>query len=157
MRTSFKEVFTMINSAGFVGEYCSANAVNVKTDKSFHAVDKDAVFMEIMEHILKAAASLGEDGKDIWDIVLRLEKHNDTEFSGEIICSDADDLAGLNSVAGLLARYWKKKELLGKTQSAEDDIFFSGSQNLNDIDNKAASELAALILKKKERKLISEV
>ncbi len=147
----------MINSAGFVGEYCAANAFSVNTDKSFHAVDKDAVFTEIMEHILKAAASLGEDGKDIWDIVLRLEKHNDTELSEEIVCSDADDLVGLNSVAGLLARYWKKKELLGKTQSAEDDIIFSVYQNLNDIDNKAASELAALALKKKERKLISEV
>ena len=69
----------------------------------------------------------------------------------EILNTDFDDTAGLNSIAGLLARYWKKKELL-----EENDTVFPYSRSHNAIDNRAASELAAL-LKKKEQTLIEEV
>lgn len=146
----------------------------------------DALLAEITENIMKAVSSMGEGAESIWDIVLRLEKSADIKLSDENI--DADDTAGMNAIAGLLARFWKKKELLGEIggkleledwipdhsfvpetaksevvsaavsekQPAEDDMVFSGSSDLNDIDYKAASELAALTLKKKQRKLIAE-
>lgn len=148
----------------------------------------DAFLEEITENIMKAVASMREGEKNIWDIVLRLEKSADIKLSDENIGTSADDTAGMNVIAGLLARFWKKKELLeeigvpeleewlpdhsfvpeaGETerlsaaasekQPAEEDTAFSGSSDLNDIDYNAASELAALTLKKKERKLIAEV
>lgn len=147
----------------------------------------DAFLEEITENIMKAVASMREGEKNIWDIVLRLEKNADIKLSDENIGADVDDTAGMNVIAGLLARFWKKKELLdeigvpeleewlpdhsfvpeaGETerlsaavsekQPAEEDMAFSGYSDLNDIDYNAASELAALTLKKKQRKLIAE-
>lgn len=147
----------------------------------------DALLAEITENIMKAVSSMGEGEESIWDIVLRLEKSADVKLSDENIGTSADDTAGMNIVAGLLARFWKKKELLdeigvpeleewlpdhsfvpeaGQTerltasasekQPAEEDTVFSGSSDLNDIDYNAASELAALTIKKKQRKLIAE-
>ncbi len=104
-----------------------------------------------MEHILKSIASMREGSKSIWEIVLQLEKHVDPKLLDENLGMDFDDTAGLNSVAGLLARYWKKKELL-----EENDAVFSYSRERNAIDGNAASELAALH-KNKEHRLIAEV
>ncbi|MCM1165335.1 MAG: hypothetical protein NC299_12185 [Lachnospiraceae bacterium] len=100
----------MINSTGFVGE--CAPAVGARTGA---AADEDnaAVFAEVMEHMLKAVASMGEGSESIWEIVLRLEKHADAELSG----------GGVSYRSGL-----------------------------DGVDYNAASELAAIELKRKKRK-----
>ena len=144
----------------------------------------DAFLEEITENIMKAVASMRDGEKNIWDIVLRLEESADIKLSGENVIADSDDTAGMNIIAGLLARFWKKKELLeeidaeteledwipdrgfvpetaksaavpaaAEKQPSEDDMVFSGSSDLNDIDYRAASELEALALKKKQRRL----
>lgn len=119
--------------------------------EKLETVDNGILTEEVLEHMIEAAMSIGEGGENIWDIVLRLEKSVDTELSDENVSADFDDTAGLNSVAGLLARFWKKKELL-----EGNGVVFSDLHMRNGIDNKAASELAAL-LKKKEHELIAEV
>ncbi|MBD5384537.1 MAG: hypothetical protein HDR72_06025 [Ruminococcaceae bacterium] len=119
--------------------------------EKLETVDNGILTEEVLENMIEAAMSIGEGGEDIWDIVLRLEKHVDPKQLEEIINMDFDDTAGLNSVAGLLARDWKKRELL-----EENDTAFSYSRSHSAIDNSAASELAAL-LKKKEQKLVAEV
>ena len=114
-------------------------------------IEDNAFTEDIMEHIMQSIASMHDGSKSIWEIVLQLEKHVDPKQLEEILNTDFDDTAGLNSIAGLLARYWKKKELL-----EENDTVFPYSRSHNAIDNRAASELAAL-LKKKEQTLIEEV
>ena len=155
----------MINQTGLVGiSGMAAASVGVKeadtalgfeellTEKTVgELVDKENFTEEVMENILKSIASMSEGSKNIWEIVLRLEESAVSELSDENIITDFDNTAGLNSIAGLLARYWKKKELLG-----ESDTVLSRSQGQSEIDDRAASELAAL-LKKKEHKLIEEV
>ena len=155
----------MINQTGFVGiSGTVTTSVGAKeadpelgfeellTEKTTAVESEDNAFTEeVMEQILRLVASMREGSKNIWEIVLQLEKHVDPELSDEIINMDFDNTAGLNSIAGLLARFWKKKELLG-----ESNTVFPYSRSHNEIDNRAASELAAL-LKKKERKLIAEV
>ena len=112
----------------------------------------DSAFTEeVMAHILRSIASMHEGSKNIWEIVLQLEEHVDPELSDEMLNMDFDNTAGLNGIAGLLARYWKKKELLGENDTASS---FYRSQNA--IDNRAASELSAL-LRRKERRLIAEI
>lgn len=110
--------------------------------ESIEAENNNAVLAEVMEYMMKAVMSFGESTENIWDIVLRLEKSVDPELSGENINMDFDDTAGMNSIAGLLARFWKKKELL-----EENNIVFPFSHDHNAIDNKAVSELAALLRK----------
>ncbi|MDE7361903.1 MAG: hypothetical protein K2N38_08210 [Oscillospiraceae bacterium] len=119
--------------------------------ETLETADSSILTEEVLEHILESIASMSEGSKSIWEIVLQLEKHVDPKLLDEINDMDFDNAAGLNGIAGLLARYWKKKELL-----EENDTVFSYSRSQNAIDNRAASELAAL-LKKKEQKLIAEV
>ena len=155
----------MINRTGFMGiSGTVTSSVGAKADDSDLGFEKmltektadveigeKAFTEEIMEHILKSIASMREGSKSIWEIVLQLEKHVDPKLLDENLGMDFDDTAGLNSVAGLLARYWKKKELL-----EENDAVFSCSRERNAIDGNAASELAALH-KNKEHRLIAEV
>ena len=122
------------------------------TEKTADAEIGDTAFTEdIMAHIMQSIASMHEGSKSIWEIVLQLEKHVDPKQLEEILNTDFDDTAGLNSIAGLLARDWKKRELL-----EENDAVFSGSHVQNEIDKNAAAELAAL-LKKKEQNLVAEI
>ena len=106
--------------------------------------------------IINALLSLTDDLEDIWKIVLRLEKKADIEVLSEIIIKDFDNVTGRNSAAALLTRFWKKKELLGDDVS-EDSVDISTYFNQSYIENKAASELEALILKNKERKFVTTV
>lgn len=168
----------MINQTGFVGMSDTIpSAVGTKTDerdlgfeellleKTFPSCEKALgiisdrlgsvynidLLTDVTEHIIKTAMSLGEDGRSIWDIVLQLEESADPRLLDEKIDMDFDDTAGLNSVAGFLARFWKKKELL-----EENGTVFLYPRNHNVIANQAAFELAAL-LKNKDQKLIAEV
>lgn len=109
------------------------------------------ILADSMEYIIEALMSVGKGGRSIWEIVLQLEKHVGPELSAEELNMDPDETAGLNSVAGLLARFWKKKELL-----EESDTGFPELCDHDEADSKAASELADL-LKKKEQKLIAEI
>lgn len=124
--------------------------LGIISDRLGSVYDVD-LLADSMEYIIKAMMSIGEGGKSIWEIVLQLEKHIDPKLLDENYDVDFDDTAGLNSVAGLLARFWKKKELL-----EENDTVFSYNRDHSAIDNKAVSELAAL-LRKKEHRLIAEV
>ena len=65
-----------------------------------------------MAHIMQSIASMHEGSKSIWERVLQLEKNVDPNRLEELLNTDFDDTAGLNSIAGLLARDWKKRELL---------------------------------------------
>lgn len=156
----------MINRTGFVGISCTVtSAAGAKADASNLRFEKlltekradgleigdNAFAEEIMEHILKSIASMSEGSKSIWEIVLQLENHVDPKLLDENYDVDFDDTAGLNSVAALLARFWKKKELL-----EENDTAFSYFRDHNAIDTKAVSELTVLLRKKKHR-LIAEV
>lgn len=104
--------------------------------------------------MIKSLMSLSDDLENIWEIVLRLEKRVDTELLSENIVAELDDAAGLNSVAALLTRFWKKKELLGD-DVPEGSVDISSYLDQDYIENRAASELEALILKNKERKFIT--
>lgn len=172
----------MIDSVGF-GAYSNVvpNSVNGKT-KEKYLVFKDllteraglgkttlhgyvgdgqclafnGISAEAMEHILKAIMSLNDGTKNIWEIVLQLEKKVDIKVLEEIIAMAFDDSAGENSIAALLVRYWKKKELLGDNIS-DANVNISTYFNQDYINNKAVSELEALIRKKDERKSISTI
>lgn len=113
--------------------------------------DIDNAMTEIMEHIMKSIASMHDGSKNIWDIVLQVEKNADPKVSGEIIDMSYDETAGLNGVAGLLARFWKKKGLL-----EENDAELANLHEQSEIDQRAVSELAAL-LKNKERRPVENV
>ena len=155
----------MINQTGFVGGISGkvTTSVGAKeadpepgfeemlTEKTSDIVGDNAFTEDIMQHIMQSIASMHEGSKSIWEIVLQLEKHVDPKQPEEILNTDFDDTAGLNSIAGLLARDWKKRELL-----EENDAVFSGSHVQNEIDNNAAAELAALH-KKKEQNLVAEI
>ncbi|MDE7229667.1 MAG: hypothetical protein K2N56_04230 [Oscillospiraceae bacterium] len=104
--------------------------------------------------IINALLSLTDDLEDIWKIVLRLEKKADIEILSENIVKDFDNVTGRNSAAALLTRFWKKKELL-RDDVSEDSVDISTYFNQQYIKNNAASELEALTLKSKERKLIT--
>ncbi len=106
--------------------------------------------------VINALLSLTDDLENIWEIVLRLEKKVDIEVLSENIVKDFDNVTGRNSAAALLTRFWKKKELL-RDDVSEDSVDISAYFNQNYIENKAASELEALILKNKERKSISTI
>lgn len=116
----------------------------------------NGISAEAMEHILKAIMSLGDGTKNIWEIVLQLEKKVDIKVLKEIIAMAFDDSAAENSIAALLVRYWKKKELLGDNIS-EVNVDVSAYSNQDHINNKAVSELEALIRKKEERKSVSTI
>lgn len=106
--------------------------------------------------MIKSLMSLSDGLENIWEIVLRLEKRVDIEALGENFVTDLDDAAGLNSVAALLTRFWKKKELLGDTVP-EGSVDISTHFDQDHIDNRSALELEALILKNKERKFITTI
>lgn len=153
-RTDFAGISgTVTTSVGAKADDSELGFEELLTEKTSGELEiEDNAFTEdIMEHIMQSIASMHDGSKSIWEIVLQLEKHIDPKQLEEIINMDFDDTAGLNSIAGLLARDWKKRELL-----EENDTAFSGSYRQNEIDNSAASELAAL-LKKKEHELIAEV
>lgn len=111
---------------------------------------------EMTIEVIKALMSLSDGLENIWEIVLRLEKRVDIEGLSENIVTDFDDVTGLNSVAALLTRSWKKKELLGD-DVPEGSVDISAYFNQNHFENRAASELEALIFKDKERKVITTV
>lgn len=124
----------MIDSVGF-GSYCNvvSNSVSGKTRGNYGFKDLltekagtlhgfvgdgqclafNGISAETMEQVFKAIMSLNDGTKSIWEIVLQLEKKVDIKVLEEIIAMDFDDSAGENSIAALLVRYWKKKELLG--------------------------------------------
>lgn len=104
--------------------------------------------------VINALMSLTDDIENIWEIVLRLEKRVDIEVLSENIVKDLDNAAGRSSAAALLTRFWKKKALLANDAS-EVGVDISTCFSQNPIENKAASELEALILKDKERKFIT--
>lgn len=133
----------MIDSVGF-GSYCNAvpNSVSGKTKENYLSFNDlltekagfgkttlhgfvgggqslafNGIPAEAMEYILKAIMSLNDGTKSIWEIVLQLEKKVDIKVLEEIIAMASDDSAGENSIAALLVRYWKKKELLGNNIS----------------------------------------
>ena len=121
--------------------------------------DGQVVFPELngrSAEVINALMSLTDDLEDIWEIVLRIEKGVDTEALTENIVRDFDNAAGRNSVAALLTRFWKKKELLGD-DAVEGSIDVLAYFNQSHIVNRTASELEALILKNKEQKLITAV
>ncbi len=105
---------------------------------------------------IKALMSLSDGSKNIWEIVLQLEKRVDTEVLNESIIPDFDNAAWLNSVEALLTQFWKKKELLGK-DIPKYNVDKSTCLNQDHVDSKTVSELETLILKNKERKLITAV
>lgn len=101
--------------------------------------------VDVINDVINVLTSLTDDS-DIWEIVLRLEDKVDLEALSESIDTDFDNSAGMGFIAALLTRFWKKKELSG------DDIPENGVDILtyydkNYIENKAASEPEALILK----------
>lgn len=106
--------------------------------------------------LINSLLSFTDGLENIWKIVLRLEKKVDIEAFIENIIADIDDAAGVNTAAALLTRFWKKKELLGNTVS-EGSADISSYLNPEHIENRAASELDALILKSKERKFITAI
>lgn len=106
--------------------------------------------------MIKSLMSLSDGLENIWEIVLRLEKRVDIEALSESIITDFDDAAGLNTVAALLTRFWKKKELLGDTVP-EGSADISACSGQDHIENRAATEREALILKNKERKFITTI
>lgn len=106
--------------------------------------------------MLKSLMSLSNDLENIWEIVLRLEEKVDIKALTESTVTELDEAAGLNSVAALLTQFWKKKELSGDTVS-ESVVEISAYSNQDRIENKAASDLEALMRKNKQRKLITTV
>lgn len=111
---------------------------------------------EMTIEVIKALMSFSDGLENIWEIVLRLEKRVDIEGLSENIVTGFDDVTGLNSVAALLTRFWKKKELLGD-DVLEGSVDISTYFNQNHIENRAASEMEALILKNRERKVITTI
>lgn len=138
---------TVTNSVGEKSAPPSGTFGQLLSQRAADVTDIDNAMTEIMEHILKSIASMHDGSKNIWDIVLQVEKKADPKVSDEIIDMSYDETAGLNGVAGLLARFWKKKELL-----EGNDALYSYSREQKALDNKAVSELAAL-QKKKERQI----
>ena len=111
---------------------------------------------DLLNDIIDLLTSLNGDLENIWDIVLRLEEKVDSETLSEYIDADFDNSAGLSFIAALLTRFWKKKELSGDNVP-ENSVDIPACYDPNHIENKAASELEALIRKNKERKLITAV
>ncbi len=112
---------------------------------------------ELMKPILEKILSLNDGAKNIWEIILQLEEKVDIKVLDENICVDFDSLAGLNGIAGLLAQYWKKRDLLGK-QILEFSVNLSAYINRDYIDNKTVSEeLDDLILKKEGQRSITMI
>ena len=111
---------------------------------------------DALNDVIDVLMSLTDDLENIWDIVLRLEEKVDIEAFSENIDTDLDNSAGLSFIAALLTRFWKKKELSGDNVS-ENSADISAYYDPNYTENKVASELEALILKNKERKLITAV
>ena len=146
---------TVKSSVGAAADDSDLGFEKLLTEKTAEGEEK--VFTEeVMEHILKSIASMHEGSKSIWEIVLQLEEHVDPKLLAENLNMEFDETAGLNSIAGLLARYWKKKELLEEKQ-AEDYAVFSRARGLSAFDDNAVLELAALTLKKKAQRLVTEV
>lgn len=83
---------------------------------------------------INAIMALTDDLEDIWKIILQLEEKVDIKVLEEIIAMAFDDSAGENSIAALLVRYWKKKELLGDNIS-ESNVDISAYFNQDYIDN----------------------
>lgn len=112
---------------------------------------------ELMKPILEKILSLNDGTKNIWEIILQLEEKVDIKVLDENICVDFDDLVGQNGITGLLARFWKKKELLVE-QISEFGINLSAYINKDYIYNKTVSaELDELILKKEGQKSVAMV
>ena len=109
--------------------------------------------VDVLNNVIDALTSLTDCLESIWDIVLRLEEKVDIEALSEYIDTDFDNSAGLGFVAALLTRFWKKKELSANAVS-ENVADISAYYGQNDLENEAASELKALILKHKERELV---
>lgn len=105
---------------------------------------------------IKALMSLSDGSKNIWEIVLQLEKRVGIEAFNESFFTDFDDVAGRNSAAALLTQFWKKKELLGE-DIPKNNVDNSICSNQDHFDSKTVSELETLILKNKEQKLITAV
>ena len=112
--------------------------------------------VDVLNDVIDVLMSLNGDLENIWDIVLRVEEKVDIEALSEYIDTDFDNSAGLSFIAALLTRFWKKKELSGDN-ALVDGVDISAYYDPDHIENKAASELEALILKNKERKLITAV
>lgn len=88
---------------------------------------------------------------------MTLEEKADIKALAEKLGTDIDDTADINGIAGLLARFWKKKELLGDKHT-EVDIDRSAYAEKNRFDrNTASEELNDLILKKEEQKSVATV
>lgn len=140
----------MIEQLGLTGiSGTITNSVGEKAADEPCSVDN--AFTEIMEHILDSIASMHDGSKNIWDIVFQVERKADPKVSGEIIDMSYDETAGLNGVAGLPARFRKKKEL-----PEENDAELADLHEQSEIDQRAVSELAAL-LKNKERRPVEDI
>ncbi len=170
----------MIDSIGFESNFSiESNAANVKPEEIYLGFGKLLVekvvsqrtalhgfvgdgqdlcpgLNEMTIDVIKALTSLSDGSKNIWEIVLQLEKKVDTKVLNENIFTDFDNAAGLNSVEALLTQFWKKKELLGD-DIPKYNVDKSARFNQDHIDRKTVSELETLILKNKERKLITAV
>ncbi len=172
----------MIDSVGFESYYnVVPNSVNIKNNENYlgfkdfltekaglgettlhgcvgdgQSLAFNGISAEVMEQVLKAIISLNNGTKSIWEIVLQLEKKVDINILNEIIAMAFDDSAAENSIAALLVRYWKKKELLGDNIS-EVNVNASAYPNRDYINNKAVSELEALIRRKEERKSVPTI
>ena len=127
---------------------------NVGDGQVFIPPELIGVPVDVLNDVIDVLMSLNDDLENIWDIVLRVEEKVDIENLSEYIDTDYDNSAGLSFIAALLTRFWKKKELSGGIVP-EDGVDISAYYDPNYIENKAASELEALLLKNKERKLIT--
>ena len=105
--------------------------------------------------LINSLMSLTDDLDNIWEIVLRLEEKVDMEALSENIVEEFDNAAGRNSIAALLTRFWKKKELTEDDVTENGDISTRLAQNL--IENAVASELEAILHKNQERKFMTLV
>lgn len=168
----------MVDSIGFESNFSIAsNATNVKPEEIYLGFGKLLVEKAVSQQTalhgfvgdgqdlcpglnemtidgIKALMSLSDGSKNIWEIVLQLEKRVDIEDLNESMFTDFDNVAGRNSVQALLTQFWKKKELLGE-DIPKYKVDNSTCFNQDHIHRKTVSELENLILKNKERKLIT--
>lgn len=98
----------MINCTGIVGEY--AAAVGAEMNGAADGGNAE-LFADVMEHMTRAVASMGEGSESIWKIVLRLERHVDAELSdGMVSCRSGLDGIDYNAAAELAAIELKRKK-----------------------------------------------
>lgn len=154
MVSSEKPISVQILGPGGASGYVGDGQVFVCPELA--GVELAGVPIDFLNDVIDILMSLTDNSESIWDIVLRLEDKVDLEALSESIETDFDNSAGLDFIAALLTRFWKKKELSGNDTLA-DGVDVSTYYSQNDIENKVALELEALIQKNKKQKHITAV